>query len=72
MAVPFDTSQPGARRLRELARRMSAELAPVTVEIRKPVLLPEEAERCLFPGERATLTARSADQLVEEGSAVRC
>ncbi len=72
MTVPFDTSQPGARRLREWARRMSAELAPVTVEIRKPVLLLEETDRCLLPGERATLTARAADQLVEEGSAVRC
>ncbi len=70
VAVPFDTSQPGARRLREWARRTSAELDPVTVEIRKPVLLLEATERCLLPGERATLTARAADRLIEEGSAV--
>jgi hypothetical protein len=50
---------------------MSADLAPVAVEIRRPVVLLEETERCLLPGDRATLSARSADQLVEEGSAVR-
>jgi hypothetical protein len=70
--VPFDTTQPGARRLLARARQITADLAPVTVEIRKPVLLLDEGCGYLVPGQRATVTARSAGHLVEEGSAVLC
>jgi hypothetical protein len=72
VTLPFDTSQPGALRLRELARRITADLLPVTVEIVKPVLLIDEGRRTLRPGERATLAARTAEHLVAEGSAIRC
>jgi len=72
VTVPFDTSQPGARRLKECARRIAADHRPVTVEIVKPVLLIDEGRAWLRPGERATVGARCAEHLVADGSAIRC
>jgi hypothetical protein len=70
VTAPFDTSQPGAVRLLETARRITAGSVPVAVEIRRPVLLADE-DRHLAPGERTTITADWADHLVDLGCAVR-
>jgi hypothetical protein len=70
MDTPFDTTSPGAVRLVRTARLMAARSAPVAVEIRRPVLLPDE-DRRLAPGERTTITADFADHLVDVGCAVR-
>jgi hypothetical protein len=72
VGAPFDTSQPGAVRLKEWARRTAAENRPVSVEIIKPVLLIDEGRALLHPGERATVAAHIAEHLVADGQAVRC
>jgi len=70
MGAPFDPSQPGAIRLREMARRIRAAATPVVVEIRRPVSLPDD-DRHLAPGDRTTVPAGWVDHLVALGYAVR-
>ena len=70
MGDAFDQTQPGAIRLLKMAREIKAGLVPVAVEVRKPVLLLSEGRR-LKPGERTTISARSVEHLVADGSVVR-
>jgi hypothetical protein len=68
MAYAFDPSQPGARRLLELARQMKRLDPPTPVEILAPLLLPEE-DGPLHRGDQVVLPAGLARMLIDHGLA---
>ena len=64
----FDPSQPGARRLLELARQMKRLDSPTSVEILAPLLMSEE-DRPLHRGDQVVLPAGIARRLIDDGLA---
>jgi hypothetical protein len=68
VAYAFDPSQPGARRLAELARQLKRLDLPTPVEIVAPLLLAEE-DRLLHRGDRVVLPAGVAHRLIDDGLA---
>jgi len=68
--VPFDPNQPGAIRLSELARRITADYVPVEIDVRAPIWLLGE-DRVLQPGNRAAVPARAAETLIGLEAAIR-
>jgi hypothetical protein len=70
VTAPIDSNQPGAIRLRELARRIRADFVPVNIDAREPIWLLDE-DRLLQPGDRAAVPARTAEALIKQGSATR-
>jgi hypothetical protein len=64
----FDPSQPGARRLLELARQLRRLDEPTTVEIVAPLLMAEEG-RPLHRGDQVVLPAGTARVLIDDGLA---
>jgi hypothetical protein len=68
VAYAFDPSQPGARRLVELARQLKRLDRPMRVEILAPLLVAEDG-RPLHRGDRVVLPAGVADSLIDDGLA---
>ena len=64
----FDPSQPGARRLLELARQIKQLDPPTRVEILAPLLLADEG-RPLHRGDQVALPAGVAHRLIDDGLA---
>ena len=70
VAYAFDPSQPGARRLLELARQLKRLDRPTRVEILAPLLVAEEG-RPLHRGDQVVLPAGLARRLIDDGLALR-
>jgi hypothetical protein len=68
VAYAFDPSQPGARRLLELARQLKRLDQPTPVEILAPLWLAEE-DRPLHSGDQVVLPAGLARRLIDDGLA---
>ena len=68
MAYAFDPSQPGARRLLELARHLKREDVPTRVEIVAPLVWAEEG-RPLHRGDQVVLPAGVASRIIADGIA---
>jgi hypothetical protein len=68
VAYAFDPSQPGARRLLELARQLKRLDRPTPVEILAPLLVDEEG-RTLHHGDEVVLPAGLARSLIDDGLA---
>jgi hypothetical protein len=64
----FDPSQPGARRLLELARQIKELDPPTQVEILAPLLVADEG-RPLHRGDQVALPAGFARRLIDDGLA---
>jgi hypothetical protein len=68
VAYAFDPSQPGARRLLELAQQLKQLDAPTPVEILAPLLVADD-DRPLHRGDRVVLPAGLARRLIDDGLA---
>jgi len=68
VAYAFDPSQPGARRLLELAQQLKRLDPPTPVEILAPLLLAAE-DRPLHRGDQVVLPAGLARRLIDDGLA---
>lgn len=68
MTYAFDPTQPGARRLLELARQLKRLDRPTPVEILAPLLVADEG-RPLHRGDHVTLPAGLAGTLIDDGLA---
>jgi hypothetical protein len=68
MAFAFDPSQPGARRLFELAQDLKRRDAPRSVEIVAPLLWAEEGWP-MHRGDEVVLPAELANRLIADGLA---
>jgi len=67
VAYAFDPSQPGARRLLELARQLKRLDPPTPVEIVAPLLMAKD--RPLHRGDQVVLPAGLARRLIDDGLA---
>jgi hypothetical protein len=68
----FDPSQPGARRLLEMARQIQGLEPPRPVELLTPVWLVDEDRPLHDCGDRVVLPADVACRLIDEGLARDC
>ena len=68
MAYAFDPSQPGARRLLELARHLNREDVQTRVEIVAPLVWAGES-RPLHRGDQVVLPAGVASRIIADGIA---
>jgi hypothetical protein len=68
VAYAFDPSQPGARRLLELAQQLNRFDRPTPVEVLAPLLVAEDG-RPLHRGDQVVLPAGVAGRLIDDGLA---